>query len=169
MTMRFPPRIVEKRMQGKACEKREGWERKMGERRQALLESKPWKNTGSLISVWSGLWKSEKKRKEKKSERTKRQGTKWKKREMKLKTEETQTDMEKGINGRSAFQSRHNLGHCKKQRSDLQWQRIRQKRVRSGKGQSGEKVLIIKQKNESNRGGIVDNFLSCDHVGCHGA
>ena len=25
-----------------------------------------------------------------------------------------QTDMEKGIKGRSAFQSRHNLGHCKK-------------------------------------------------------
>ena len=114
MTMRFPPRIVEKRMQGKACEKREGWERKMGERRQALLESKPWKNTGSLISVWRGLWKSEKKRKEKKSERTKRQGTKRKKREMKWKKEETQTDMEKGIKGRSAFQSRHNLGHCKK-------------------------------------------------------
>ena len=114
MTMRFPPRIVEKRMQGKACEKREGWERKMGERRQALLESKPWKNTGSLISVWRGFWKSEKKRKEKKSERTKRQGTKWKKREMKWKKEETQTDMEKGIKGRSAFQSRHNLGHCKK-------------------------------------------------------
>ena len=80
-----------------------------------------------------------------------------------------QTDMEKGIKGRSAFQSRHNVGHCKKQRSDLQWERIRQKRVRSGKGQSGEKALMIKQKNESNRGGIVDNFLSCDHVGCHGA
>ena len=31
-----------------------------------------------------------------------------------------QTDMEKGIKGRSAFQSRHNLGHCKKQRSELQ-------------------------------------------------
>ena len=156
-------------MRVKACERREGWERKMGKRRQTLLESKPRKNTGSLLSVWRGLWKSEKKRKEKKSERTKRQGTKWKKREMKWKKEETQTDMEKGIKGRSAFQSRHNLGHCKKQRSDLQWPRVRQKRVRSGKGQSGEKVLMIKQKNESNRGGIVDNFLSCDHVGCHGA
>ena len=32
---------------------------------------------------------------------------------MKLKKEETQTDMEKGIKVRSAFQSRHNLGHCK--------------------------------------------------------
>ena len=60
-------------------------------------------------------------------------------------------------------------GVVKKQRSGLQSDRIRQKRVRSGKGQSGEKVLMIKQKNESNRGGIVDNFLSCDHVGCHGA
>ena len=112
--MRFPPRIVEKGMQVKACEKRKSWERKMGKRRQTLLESKPRKNTGSLLSVWRGLWKSENKRKEKKSERTKRQGTKWKKREMKLKKEETQTDMEKGIKGRSAFQSRHNLGHCKK-------------------------------------------------------
>ena len=149
MTMRFPPRIVEKRMQGKACEKREGWERKMGEKRQALLESKPWKNTGSLISVWRGLWKSEKKRKEKKSERTKRQGTKWKKREMKWNERKkcsVQTDMEKGIKGRSTCQSRHNLGHCKKQRSDLQWERRRQKRVISGKGQSGEKVLMTKQK-----------------------
>ena len=165
MTMRFPPRIVEKRMQGKACEKREGWERKMGERRQALLESKPWKNTGSLLSVWRGLWKGEKKRKEKRRNlrgQNDRERNERKKRSV-------QTDMEKGIKGRSAFQSRHNLGHCKKQRSDLQWQRIRQKRVRSGKGQSGEKVLMIKQKNESNRGGIVDNFLSCDHVGCHGA
>ena len=29
--------------------------------------------------------------------------------------------------------------------------------------------MTIKQKNESNRRGIVDNSLSCDHVGCHGA
>ena len=163
--MRFPPRIVEKRMQGKACEKREGWERKMGERRQALLESKPWKNTGSLLSVWRGLWKSEKKRKEK---RRNLRGQNDRERNERKKCS-VQTDMEKGIKGRSAFQSRHNLGHCKKQRSDLQWPRVRQKRVRSGKVQSGEKVLMIKQKNESNRGGIVDNFLSCDHVGCHGA
>lgn len=165
MTMRFPPRIVEKGMQVKACEKRKSWERKMGERRQALLESKPWKNTGSLLSVWRGLWKGEKKRKEK---RRNLRGQNDRERNERKKCS-VQTDMEKGIKGRSAFQSRHNLGHCKKQRSDLQWQRIRQKRVRSGKGQSGEKVLMIKQKNESNRGGIVDNFLSCDHVGCHGA
>ena len=152
MTMRFPPRIVEKRMQGKACEKREGWERKMGERRQALLESKPWKNTGSLLSVWRGLWKSENKRKEKKSERTRRQGTK-----------------RKELKGGAHFKADIIWVIVKKQRSDLQWERIRQKRVRSGKGQSGEKVLMIKRKNESNRGGIVNNFLSCDHVGCHGA
>ena len=114
MTMRFPPRIVEKRMQGKACEKREGWERKMEKRRQALLESKPWKNTGSLLSVWRGLWKSEKKRKEKKSERTKRQGTKNSEKWNERKKRSVQTDMEKGIKGRSACQSRHNLGRCKK-------------------------------------------------------